>query len=54
MDFVLDSLEKWMRGLLYSGIRFNLQGVFGVANLQVEEARIYAGTPPPELESHDL
>ena len=46
MDFVLDSLEKWMRNLLYSGIRFNLQGVFGVANLQVEEARIYAGTPP--------
>ena len=48
MDFIIDAIVEWLKGLLVDGIMGNLDGLFDNVNQSVGEIATSATrTPPP-------
>ena len=47
MDFIIDAIVEWLKGLLVDGIMGNLDGLFDNVNQSVGEIATQVGTPPP-------
>ena len=46
MDFIIDAIVEWLKGLLVDGIMGNLSGLFDNVNAQVGEIAVQVGTTP--------
>ena len=46
MEYIIDGLEEWFRGILTSGIHDNLKKLFDFMNVEVAETTIYVGQSP--------
>ena len=44
MDFIIDAIVEWLKGLLVDGIMGNLDGLFNNVNEQVGEIAVQVGT----------
>ncbi|EFQ05733.1 hypothetical protein HMPREF9436_02749, partial [Faecalibacterium cf. prausnitzii KLE1255] len=47
MDFIIDAIVEWLKGLLVDGIMGNLDGLFDNVNQSVGEIATQVGTNPP-------
>ena len=54
MDFIIDAIVEWLKGLLVDGIMGNLDGLFNNVNEQVGEIAVQVGTTPGGLERRGL
>ena len=52
MEYIIDGLEEWFRGVLCSGIRDNMKSLFDFMNLQVAETTVYVGQSPQAWNSN--
>ena len=52
MEYIIDGLEEWFRGILTSGIHDNLKKLFDFMNLQVAETTVYVGQSPQAWNSN--
>ena len=48
MDFIIDAIVEWLKGLLVDGIMGNLDGLFNNVNEQVGEIAVQVGTTPAD------
>ena len=48
MDFIIDAIVEWLKGLLVDGIMGNLDGLFDNVNQSVGEIATQVGTTPAE------
>ena len=48
MDFIIDAIVEWLKGLLVDGIMGNLDGLFNNVNEQVGEIAVQVGTTPSD------
>lgn len=46
MDFLLDPIAEWLKGILVSGIMGNLSGMFDSVNEKVEDIAVQVGSTP--------
>ena len=46
MDFIIDAIVEWLKGLLVDGIMGNLTGLFDTVNSRVGEIAVQVGTTP--------
>ena len=46
MDFIIDAIVEWLKGLLVDGIMGNLEGLFTNVNTSVGEIATQVGTTP--------
>ena len=46
MDFIIDAIVEWLKGLLIDGIMGNLDGLFDNVNQSVGEIATQVGTTP--------
>ena len=46
MDFIIDAIVEWLKGLLVDGIMGNLDGLFDNVNQSVGEIATQVGTTP--------
>ena len=57
MDFIIDAIVEWLKGLLVDGIMGNLDGLFDNVNQSVGEIATQVGTTPADWNagvfSHD-
>ena len=54
MDFIIDAIVEWLKGLLLDGIMGNLDGLFDNVNQSVGEIATQVGTTPADLERRGL
>ena len=54
MDFIIDAIVEWLKGLLVDGIMGNLDGLFDNVNQSVGEIATQVGTDPGGLERRGL
>ena len=54
MDFIIDAIVEWLKGLLVDGIMGNLDGLFDNVNQSVGEIATQVGTNPGGLERRGL
>ena len=48
MDFIIDAIVEWLKGLLVDGIMGNLEGLFTNVNTSVGEIATQVGTTPAD------
>ncbi len=48
MDFIIDAIVEWLKGLLVDGIMGNLDGLFDNVNQSVGEIATQVGTTPAD------
>ena len=48
MDFIIDAIVEWLKGLLVDGIMENLEGLFTNVNTSVGEIATQVGTTPAD------
>ena len=48
MDFIIDAIVEWLKGLLVDGIMGNLEGLFTNVNTSVGESATQVGTTPAD------
>lgn len=48
MDFIIDAIVEWLKGLLVDGIMGNLDGLFNNVNQSVGEIATQVGTTPAD------
>src|SRR5699024_2908079 len=48
MEFIIDAIVEWLKGLLVDGIMRNLEGLFNNVNEQVGEIAVQVGTTPAD------
>ena len=54
MDFIIDAIVEWLKGLLVDGIMGNLDGLFDNVNQSVGEIATQVGTTPADWNAGGL
>ena len=54
MDFIIDAIVEWLKGLLVDGIMGNLEGLFTNVNTSVGEIATQVGTTPADWNAGDF
>ena len=54
MDFIIDAIVEWLKGLLVDGIMGNLDGLFDNVNQSVGEIATQVGTTPADWNAGDV
>ena len=54
MDFIIDAIVEWLKGLLVDGITGHLDGLFDNVNQSVGEIAAQVGTTPAAWNAGDF